>query len=84
MMTDDDTRHRRVIGGVDTHKDVHVAAVLDELGRLLDTASFATTTVGLSRLLPVVVRSRRGPRGRCRGHRFVGCGPVTVLAGPRA
>src|SRR6266568_5575951 len=32
---------RRVIGGVDTHKDVHVAAVLDELGRLLDTATFA-------------------------------------------
>ena len=28
---------RRVIGGVDTHKDVHVAAALDELGRLLGT-----------------------------------------------
>ena len=27
-----------MIGGVDTHKDVHVAAVLDELGRLLATA----------------------------------------------
>ena len=36
MMTDDDDPTPRVIGGVDTHKDVHVAAVLDELGRLLD------------------------------------------------
>ena len=39
-----------MIGGVDTHKDVHVAAVLDELGRLLDTASFATTTAGYRQL----------------------------------
>ena len=30
-----------VTGGVDTHKDVHVAAVLDELGRLLATESFS-------------------------------------------
>jgi transposase len=45
MMTDDNPTPR-VIGGVDTHKDVHVAAVLDELGRLLATATFATTTVG--------------------------------------
>src|ERR1700690_3253650 len=45
MMTDDNLTPR-VIGGVDTHKDVHVAAVLDELGRLLATATFATTTVG--------------------------------------
>jgi transposase len=29
-----------VIGGVDTHKDVHVAAVIDERGKILDTASF--------------------------------------------
>ena len=30
-------------GGVDTHKDVHVAAVLDAVGRLLGTGSFPTT-----------------------------------------
>jgi hypothetical protein len=36
----------RVIGGVDTHKDVHLAAVLDELGRLLDTASVPATPSG--------------------------------------
>jgi transposase len=40
----------RVLGGVDTHKDVHVAAVLDDIGRLLATASFSTTTVGYRQL----------------------------------
>jgi transposase len=40
----------RVFGGVDTHKDVHVAAALDELGRLLGTGSFATTTDGYRQL----------------------------------
>ena len=33
----------KVIGGVDTHGDVHVAAAIDEIGRVLGTASFATT-----------------------------------------
>src|SRR5439155_25169388 len=42
---------RRVTGGVDTHKDVHVAAVLDELGRQLGTESFPTTRHGYRRLL---------------------------------
>ncbi len=46
MMTDDQSATRRVIGGVDTHKDIHVAVVIDDLGRRLDTASFATTTAG--------------------------------------
>lgn len=35
-----------VTGGVDTHKDVHVAAALDQLGRLLGTASFPVTAAG--------------------------------------
>jgi transposase len=41
---------RRVIAGVDTHKDIHVAAVLDELGRLLATRSFPTTAHGYRQL----------------------------------
>lgn len=40
-----------IIGGVDTHKDVHVAAALDHLGRLLGTAEFAATPVGYRRLI---------------------------------
>jgi transposase len=50
MMTETDLETQRVIGGIDTHKDVHVAAVLDELGRLLDTRAFATTTTGYRQL----------------------------------
>ena len=46
----DETGSLRVIGGVDTHKDVHVAAVLDEHGRLLDTAAFPATAPGYRRL----------------------------------
>jgi transposase len=36
--------------GVDTHADVHVAAVLDHAGRLLDARSFPTTTRGYAQL----------------------------------
>jgi transposase len=42
---------RGVIGGVDTHKDVHVAAVIDDVGRILGTESFPTTRHGYRRLL---------------------------------
>lgn len=41
---------RRVIAGVDTHKEFHVAVVLDELGRKLDTAEFLTTPAGYREL----------------------------------
>src|SRR4051794_19194551 len=40
-----------VVGGVDTHKDKHVAAVLDRVGRLLGTAEFPTTPSGYRALL---------------------------------
>jgi transposase len=33
----------QLVLGVDTHKDVHVAVLLDRLGRYLATASFGTT-----------------------------------------
>ena len=40
----------QITGGVDTHLDVHVAAVLDGHGGLLGTASFATTPAGYGEL----------------------------------
>lgn len=40
-----------VVGGVDTHKDAHVAAVIDTVGRLLGTRSFPTTATGYAALL---------------------------------
>src|SRR5215472_9487809 len=58
--------------GVDTHTDVHVAAVLDPAGRLLETASFPAATRGYARLatwaesLPPADQGLRGPP-HCRG-----------------
>ncbi len=46
---DNDERH--IVGGVDTHKDLHVAAVVDAHGKLLATESFATTRQGYRLLL---------------------------------
>jgi len=40
-----------VTGGVDTHADVHVAAVIDAVGRELGHREFATTPVGYAALL---------------------------------
>jgi transposase len=45
-----DTLSIRITGGVDTHKDVHVAAALDQMGRSLGTASFPVTAAGYQEL----------------------------------
>lgn len=42
---------RNIIGGVDTHKDLHVAAVVDDCDRVLDTCSFPTTRQGYRQML---------------------------------
>ena len=42
-MDGQDETIQSIVGGVDTHKDLHVAAVVDDLDRVLDTQSFATT-----------------------------------------
>ena len=39
-----------IYGGVDTHKDLHVAAVVDQTGRVLGTESFAANPAGYRRL----------------------------------
>lgn len=47
----DSTRPAKgVVGGIDSHAEVHVAAVLDELGALLATASFPADGEGYERL----------------------------------
>jgi transposase len=48
-MTDQDVLVE-VTGGVDTHKDTHVAAAKDALGRVLGTQAFAATTAGFTAL----------------------------------
>ena len=40
---------RVVFGGVDTHRDTHVAAVVDGAGRVLGTAPFGADPVGYGR-----------------------------------
>jgi hypothetical protein len=40
-----------IVLGVDTHKDLHVAAVITTTGALLDTRSFRTTQEGYCQLL---------------------------------
>jgi transposase len=45
------TDTRVVVGGVDTHKDVHVAAVIDGQGKILDTSEFKATAGGYQGLL---------------------------------
>jgi transposase len=41
----------KVVGGIDTHKDLHFAAVLDVTGAGLGTRAFATTRAGYRSLL---------------------------------
>jgi transposase len=47
MMADES---RPVTGGVDTHKDFHVAAVVDPLGGVIDTEAFVNRSAGHRRL----------------------------------
>ena len=42
---------RQITGGVDTHRDVHVVAALDEHGGILDTNEFPATAAGYHDLL---------------------------------
>lgn len=42
---------RIVVGGVDTHKDLHFAAVVDDQDRVLGNQSFATTRQGYKQML---------------------------------
>ena len=51
-----------VVGGVDTHRDTHVAAVVDGAGRLLGADQFPTDTAGYRRMVAWV--ESWGPIGR--------------------
>ena len=51
VTTDETAPPRRITGGVDTHKDLHVAAVVDERDQLIGSQSFATTRQGYRQML---------------------------------
>lgn len=50
-MNSKDEPTRGVVGGVDTHKDLHVAAVVDHQDRVLGSRSFASTRQGYRQML---------------------------------
>ena len=60
---------RRVIVGVDTHGEVHVACAIDQLGRRLAIADFATTATGYRALLDWA-----GNLGQVEAFGVEGCG----------
>lgn len=72
--------HASVTGGVDTHGDVHVAAVLDVVGRVLDTSSFPTTTAGYRSLLGWLRRHGRLVTVGVEGTGAYGAGLARFLA----
>lgn len=69
-----------VTGGVDTHSDVHVAAVLDNVGRVLGTESFPTTTAGYRSLLAWMRRHGELDRVGVEGTGSYGAGLARHLA----
>ncbi|MEL6312142.1 MAG: transposase, partial [Pseudomonadota bacterium] len=50
-MDQTETEERGVVGGVDMHNDLHVAAVIDTHGRLLASGGFPTTRKGCRLML---------------------------------
>jgi transposase len=70
-----------VILGVDTHADVHVAALLDHLGRLQATLKIPTTRAGYQRLLDWAGRHGRLIRAGVEGTGTYGAGLTRFLTG---
>lgn len=50
-MQDEQQQTARVVGGVDTHKDLHVASVVDEHDHVLGSQCFASTRQGYRQML---------------------------------
>ena len=72
-----------VIVGVDTHKDEHVAVVIDGLGGRLGEYYVSVTNSGYAELLGVGQDLRSCSRLRGGGDRQLRNGPCQVLAAPR-
>jgi transposase len=70
-----------VVGGVDTHKEIHVAAVIDATGKLLDTASFAATAAGYRTLLAWMRRFGQVAKVGVEGTGAYGSGLARYLRG---
>ncbi len=71
---------RVVTGGVDTHADFHVAAAVDEVGRVLGSEKFPATTAGYSALLEWLISHGRLANVGVEGTGSYGAGLARYLA----
>jgi len=71
---------RMVVGGVDTHKEIHVAAAVDGTGRILGTKEFPTTSAGHKAMLRWWARKGRLLRVGVEGTGAWGAGLARFLA----
>ncbi|MFA5883640.1 MAG: IS110 family transposase [Acidimicrobiia bacterium] len=72
---------RVVTGGVDTHTDVHVAAVVDATGKILGSESFPTTIAGFRSLLAWMRRHGTLDQVGVEGTGAYGAGLARFLTG---
>ena len=70
-----------VTGGVDTHADVHVAAVVDRVGRVLGTGAFPATAAGYRAALAWMSAHGERARAGVGGTGSYGAGLARYLAG---
>jgi transposase len=70
-----------VTGGVDTHADAHVAAVVDQAGRVLGTCSFGADEAGYAALLGWLRGHGQLSRVAVEGTGSYGAGLARYLAG---
>ena len=68
-------------GGIDTHKDIHVVAVIDGVGRLIATAAFATTAKGYDQLYGWLVAGGPIESVGIEGTGSYGAGITALLSG---
>jgi transposase len=74
------TQSRVVFGGIDTHKDIHVAALLDSDGGLVASASFGTTRAGYRQLQAWLSRAGTVARVGVEGTGSYGAGVCRELS----
>jgi transposase len=70
---------RPVTGGVDTHREFHVAAVVDDLGRIIGTETFPATSSGYRSLLAWMRRHGQLTRVGVEGTGAYGAGLARFL-----
>jgi transposase len=70
-----------VTGGVDTHADVHVAAVVDQVGRVLGTRAFPATAAGYRAAVAWMSAQGQLARVGVEGTGSYGAGLARYLAG---